>query len=122
VTFAIITNTASAVEFSAMLRRAFGWDVAKKAAPWADASPRTVEDWLQGRKQPGGLKILRMLHHAGFRAQMRALCDAIEKEEAAIAARIERLEAERADLVLARNAAGARRNTGRPRAISACGR
>ena len=101
--------TANAVSFGALLREAFPQRPAKHASLWADASPRTVEDWLQGRREPGWSRIVRLLHYPRFRAQIRALCDRIEMEEIAIAAEIQRRQAERADMALARKTMGTHR-------------
>ena len=93
--FATFPNAGVPATLAGMIRRGFGAGAAKIAAPYAEASDRTVSDWLQRRAEPGAWRLIRMLRHPGFRAELRAYLDLIENQEAAIAIELERVSAER---------------------------
>jgi hypothetical protein len=115
--FTTTLNAGTPATLATMIRRAFGDCPAKAAAPYADASHRTVSDWLQRRAEPGAWKLLRMVRHPGFRAELRAYLDFIEMEEANIA-----LQLDNNDPQHLRDGAGRTRSLGtstRPGAVCA---
>lgn len=93
--FTTMLDAGTPATLASMIRRAFGSCAAKKAAPYADVSDRTVSDWLQRRAEPGAWKLLRMVRHPQFRAELRAYLDHIEMEEANIASRMDEITAQR---------------------------
>lgn len=93
---AIILDADIPATLASGIRWAFGRGAAKLAAPYADASHRTVSDWLQGRSQMGAWHLLHMIRHPGFRAFIVAYCEHIDRQEAELRAELDGLAAKRA--------------------------
>lgn len=109
-TASISFSAAIAADLAAMLRRAFGGrNVAKQAARWADCSPHAIRDYLSGRREMGAWKLMKLMRHSGCRAELRALLDRIEREDADTLLQLSRLTKKETDDLCTARLAGAGR-------------